>query len=487
MNRQLEHIAESALVMLPELILSISLLLILFTGLFLRKNRFITLKVITSASMILVAVVTLLTWPSEPVELFSSMLRADAFSAYFKILFLTGGLITAWITPKQEHPTEYFFLLASIVLGACLLAMSMNFITVLVTLELISLSSYLLAGFGFDKKSAEGSLKYFIFGSIASACMIYGLALIYGLAGTLYFNSENFISALMNHSSPLLLTGGLLTLAGFLFKVAAVPFHLWAPDVYESAPTPVVAFFSVVPKLAGLAIISKFALAMHLFGHSTYNWQLIFSVIAILTLLAGNLSALAQTDPKRMMAYSGVAQAGFLLVGVTTFTPEGIQFMIFYATVYLLMNFLVFHALQQFEILWGNQRIPSFSGMGTAMLIPSLAMLVGLVSLTGLPPTAGFSAKLFIFSSLWQSYQQSNDPLLMALFITGLLNTVISLFFYLKIPYYLFIKEAGVNYESIKTSRAGNLLSLILVILIVYFFINPGGLMGWINRITFAL
>lgn len=187
-----------------------------------------------------------------------------------------------------------------------------------------------------------------------------------------------------------------------------------------------------------------------------------------------------------MLAYSSVAQAGFLLIGIVTFSLDGIHFMLFYSAVFLAMNFLVFNALNQFEDARGPLDIPSFAGLGAGLLIPSLAMLVGFVSLTGLPPTAGFTAKLFIFGSLWGAWQQSGELMLLSLFVIGLLNTVVSLFFYLKIPYYLFMKEKK-DIDSIKSDVPGNLLSLILVIVLFYLFISPNGLMGWINKITFVL
>jgi NADH-quinone oxidoreductase subunit N len=487
MKEQLQHIFDSARWLLPEGIIAGSLLTVLFTGLFVIQNRFLVLKAVVLLTY-LVALTLLVFSPAATELLFGGMLRTDLFSTFFKLLFLTGGLITVLISHEDEKkPTEYFLLIHATVLGACLLAMSLNFVMILLSLELISLSSYLLAGFGSGKKSAEGGLKYFLFGSVATACMIYGMSLLYGISGSLDFTSDGFLNAAIRSPSLLFVLGGLLALGGFLFKIAAVPFHLWAPDVYQSAPTPVVAFFSVVPKLAGFAILSKFALAMHAFGQSPLQWQLIISLIAILTILVGNLSALMQTNAKRMMAYSSVAQSGFLLIGLAGMHMEGIQFMLFYSVVYLIMNFLVFHTLQQFEKSIGENPIPAFAGLGKALLWPSLAMLIGLISLTGLPPTAGFTAKLLIFSSLFQSYEQSSNLLLLVLFIVGLVNTVVSLFYYLKIPYHLFMKGLKSERGTIKTGWGGNLLSLILVILLVYLFIQPHVLMSWINRITFVL
>jgi NADH-quinone oxidoreductase subunit N len=274
-------------------------------------------------------------------------------------------------------------------------------------------------------------------------------------------------------------------LSGFLFKMAAAPMHPWAPDVYEAAPIPVIAFLSVAPKLAALGILTKFLLSLHLFGQGEYDWQTIIAVIAILTITMGNFSALWQRNSKRMMAYSSIAQSGFLLVGVAAFLPQGVHFMLFYASVYLLMNFSVFIYLAYFEK-HGISSMDTFAGKGKKLIWASVGITVGLVALTGLPPTSGFTAKLFIFSSLWESYAVTRKSLLLWLLIFGLLNTVVSLFYYLRIPYFAFIRT-GDSAEIQKNGGPENLLGLILVVLLVAIFFMPGLLMSLINRINFVL
>jgi NADH-quinone oxidoreductase subunit N len=272
----------------------------------------------------------------------------------------------------------------------------------------------------------------------------------------------------------------LLALTGFLFKIAAVPMHPWAPDVYEAAPMPIVAFLSTVPKLAGVAILVKFMTSL-----PGLNWGLVTCAVAFLSLAGGNFPALLQKNPKRMMAYSSIAQTGFLLVGVTAFTPQGITTLLFYATVYMLMNFLVFLYLQYFEA-YEIDSIPRFAGTGKNFLWPSVFCLVGLIALTGLPPTAGFTAKLLIFSALWESFALNDEPYLLILFVFGLLNTVVSLFFYLKIPYHAFLKT-GESPQKQNILTFENLLGLILVLLLLVLFFRPGLLMGWINRFNFVV
>lgn len=381
--------------------------------------------------------------------------------------------------------SEYFALLLSVVLGAHLLVMSINFLMIFISLEMISLGSYVLAGFSFSKRGAEGSFKYFLFGSVASAIMLYGFTMIYGLTGQLDFMSQDFATHFVNNKSALLFISSLMALAGFLYKISAAPFHPWAPDVYEAAPMPVVAFFSVVPKLAGIGILTKFTLVMGSGGQPFYDWQSIIALIAILSISIGNFSALWQTKPKRLMAYSSIAQTGFLLVGLSSFLEHGIQFMLFYAAIYMIVNFLVFIYLQYFESL-GFDSLETFSGVAKTAVVPVVFLLIGLIALTGLPPTAGFTSKFFVFSALWESYELTGNSLLLWLLVFGLLNTVISLFYYIRIPYYAFIRAGSVKVQT-NIFVAENLFGLVLVVLILILFFNPGLLMGWINKINFVL
>jgi NADH-quinone oxidoreductase subunit N len=209
------------------------------------------------------------------------------------------------------------------------------------------------------------------------------------------------------------------------------------------------------------------------------------TAITILTITVGNFSALWQTNPKRMMAYSSIAHSGFILVGVAAFLPQGLQFMLFYASVYLLMNFAVFGYLSYFER-HGVFSMSAFSGKGKTFIWASVGLTIGLVALTGIPPTAGFTAKLFVFSALWDAYQETHKTLLLWLLVFGLLNTVVSLFYYFRIPYYAFLKS-GEDVITQKNGQFENLFGLILVVLIVVTFFIPGLLMGLINRINFVL
>jgi NADH-quinone oxidoreductase subunit N len=485
LNEELNSITESFSLFIPELILAAGIIIVLVAGLLNNEKNLVfnlmTIAVV-AASFIFIAAREL----NDNASLFGGMIHREGFGDFLMLLVDVAVAFTCFMSFMivRRHLSEYYALLLAIALGSHLLLMSSNLAMVFLSIELISISSYVLAGYSFNKHSSEGSLKYFLFGSISSAIMLYGFSLFYGISGTLSFNSQEFFNSLIDQPSPLVLIAGIMSLAGFLFKMAAAPMHPWAPDVYEAAPIPVIAFLSVAPKLAGIGILTKFLLAMHLFGQSPYDWQIVISVVAILTLTIGNLSALWQKNVKRMMAYSSIAQSGFLLVGIASFLPQGLHFMLFYAAVYLVMNFAVFFYLDYFER-HHIHTTTAFAGTGKLFLWPSVCLAIGLIALTGLPPTAGFTGKLFIFSGLWESYEVSHKSLLLCLLVFGLLNTVISLFYYLRIPYFAFIKDSETT-ERPKNTRIENLFGFILVVLIVTLFFIPGLLMGLINRINFV-
>jgi NADH-quinone oxidoreductase subunit N len=484
-NDQLTWISDSISFLWPELMLISGMVLIIVAS-FMRRDQptlyfFICLACVLADGLLLIS-----GWSDKPVSLLNSVLRTDDFSATMRLLFAAGSLITL-LMGWRKGTMEYFLMILSVNLGASLLVMTSNFIMILISMELISISSYVLtAGSEQVKERAEAAWKFFLFGSASTAVMIFGMSYLFGLTGTLDFSSTEFLRMASAGKSSLVYVGGILTLGGFLFKMSAVPFHVWAPDVYDSVPTPIAAFFSVVPKLAGLAIIIKFSLALHLFGQSSIDWALLVAGAAVISIVAGSVGALAQKDAKRMMAWSSIAQAGFLLAGVPTFSIEGVRVTLFYATVFLLMNFCTFLFIDALGKTGGSTRMDLLAGAGRRLVLPSILVTIALVSLTGLPPTGGFMAKLLLFSALWEKYTATHAGLFLAVLLAGVISTVISLFFYLRIPYFLFFKSSATD-TSIRIDRMQNLLSVILVILLLLLFFNPGILMAWLNKVNFVL
>ena len=378
----------------------------------------------------------------------------------FKIIICLSTLVTIYMSGRDQR-MEYYLLILSVLLGAGLLMTSSGFIMIILSMEMISLSSYVLtAGSTPEKKRAEAAWKFFIYGSAATAIMIFGMTYLYGTTGRPY------LSAIHSDDNAALL-GSIMTVAGFLFKMTAAPFHLWAPDVYEATPTPIIAFLSVVPKLAAFIVVMQWSAAMDV--HLT---QTVLAVAAIFTIIVGTLAALNQSNAKRMMAYSSVAQAGFFLTILLTWSNI-IELAVLYSIVFALMNFLVFIVIHQQEQSGRGTAIADFANMGYSNPLAAVAITLGLISLIGLPPMAGFMAKLFVFTSIWSRFSRIHDPILLTLFVVGLLATAASLYFYLKIPFYAFFRRTEVS-DPIKISRTTNLLMLILVGLLLTLFFVPG-------------
>lgn len=419
---------------------------------------------------------------NEGITLFGGVLTTPSVAGYYKIFISCSALVTLLLTltvKRHNKISEHVTLILTMVFGGNLLVMSNHMLMIFLSIELISIPSYLLTGFKFSKTSAEGSLKYFLYGAAASAFMLYGFTMLYGVTGSLVVN-ETISSGSQN--TMMVITGAAMVFGGFLFKLAAAPMHFWAPDIYESAPTPVTALLSTAPKIAVIAVIVKLAPAFAAVRGIDTQHALAF--ISILSIIVGNFGALAQHNPKRMMAYSSIAQSGFMLIGIVAAPAAGMDFLLFYVAAYVVSNLLVFSMLVYFEHN-GVNSVMEFSGTGFTHFFPSVFLLIGLISLTGLPPTAGFTAKLFIFSALWEAFEHSGETILLILFIVGLLNTVVSLFYYLKIPYYSFLK-AGETPEKQNIITIPNLLAAVMVLMLLGWFFIPGILMRWINTVTFA-
>jgi NADH-quinone oxidoreductase subunit N len=491
---QLRQILESLHALFPEVLLSTSFLLMILIDLFFHqdlKNKKQIVKNTENAHQIIFifCLITLLIVLNQTAQqfyvpneafLFGKMLVLDAKAILFKFLIiLTAIFVLGHIYVTKKHfVAEFYPLLISMVLGLCLMTMSVNLLMIYLSIEIVSVSSYILTTIDKTRKSTESGLKYILFGASASAVMLYGMSLLYGMTGTLDIASPDFRRELMETDSMATTVAIVLTISGFLFKVSASPFHVWTPDVYESAPTPVVAFFSVAPKIAGFLVAIRFYFAV------PNNLQTITAVLAMASITFGNFSALWQNNAKRLLAYSTIAHSGFMLIGLVTMSQLGVTSVVFYLIVTLFTNLAAFllvdyteqllvnsnQLLEEPQITNNQSLITKFSGLGRINPFYGIMMLIVMISLAGLPPTAGFFAKLNIFSALWETYQTTNQPILLWLFIFGLLNTAIALFFYLKIPFMIFFKEPLDNQEFELDSKQYFLaIILVLPILILFF------------------
>ncbi|MDJ1482206.1 NADH-quinone oxidoreductase subunit N [Cytophagaceae bacterium YF14B1] len=405
---------------------------------------------------------------------FLGMIHSTQYTSLFKSIFQLMGILTillAWIEKKTYAKSgEFFSILTALLLGLHLMIMGSHLMIVYLGIELVSISSYALTYFADNKRSTQGSLRYILFGAMSSGVMLYGISWLYGLTGSLVFLDTVFWETLATQP-PLLVTIALiLTLSGILFKIAVVPFHVWAPDIYDAAPLSVVTFFSIAPKLAALFILLVIS---QLDTIDKFGFQSFIAILSIASITIGNFSALAQSNSRKMMAYSSIAHSGFLLIGLLGRNTFSVETFLFYSITYLFINVSAFLLLLWLERITDSHTIHDYKGLGMNFPGLGIAIVIIMIALAGLPPTVGFTAKLLIFSSLWTIYTQSGNVLLLILFGWGLLNIAVSIFYYLRIPYYLFFKSGTTSYSpSIKSFHWTEIILLIAVmapVLVLFF------------------
>jgi NADH-quinone oxidoreductase subunit N len=393
--------------------------------------------------------------------LFGGLMASDRFAHVFRALFAgVTAVIILFSAPGQEklkgpEPQkgvgEFYVLLMTIALGLNMMAMSRNLLMIYLSLELVSIISFIMAGYKIgDRKSSEAALKYVIFGGVASGIMLYGMSWLFGLTQSLNLAEISrrvvAISETQQRVPEVVFVAVVCMLAGFGYKISAAPFHMWTPDVYEGAPTPVTAFLSVGPKAAGFAILIRFfsdALAARgsMSGAVATPWPIVGGVLAMATMTVGNLSALGQNNVKRMLAYSSIAHAGYMLLGFCVFSEAGTAAILFYIATYCLMNlgaFLVVIAVAEQSD--GDESIEAFKGLGGRSPVLAICMAIFLFSLTGLPPFAGFVGKFYIFASLVRT--AGGGWWFWFIAIVGVLNSVVSLFYYARVLKAMYLTPA---------------------------------------------
>lgn len=394
--------------------------------------------------------VTLILRDREAVA-FGGTYSLDTFSIYFKFLFIgVAGLVilaSADYVRKLEHQGEFWTLLMLATSGMMLLAGARDLILIFIALELTSICQYALAAFVRDGKGSEAGLKYILLGAIASAVILYGMAFLFGISGTtklVAVDGGPSIASLVLEGDPgtraALVAGAVLLAAGLSFKVALVPFQMWVPDVYEGAATPVAAFLSVGSKAAGFAVILRVFYQGFGFGPESFvsnDWSTMFAVVAAISMTVGNVMALVQTDIRRLLGYSSIAQAGNIAIGVAAVaagTTTGASGVTFFLATYAFTNLGAFFAILAISQHIGSYRIKDYAGMARRAPILAAVLAFCFVSLTGLPPTAGFVAKLYVFNAAVQSD-------LAWLVIVGVLNSAISAYYYLRVVRHMYLAE----------------------------------------------
>ncbi|NHQ61069.1 NADH-quinone oxidoreductase subunit N [Chlorobium sp. BLA1] len=412
-------------------------------------------------------------------EIFFGMYVIDRYALFFKYFFVVSGIIAVIITMADEQFNrevksmgEYYALIISMVIGMIMMASSGDLLMIFLSMELVSFSAYILTGyFKRNRRSSEAALKYLVYGAVSSGLMIYGFSLIYGL--TAQTNLIKISAALAAHGyDPLIMIlATLLILAGFGYKIGAVPFHFWSPDVYEGAPTPITAYLSVASKAAGFALLMRFfyiavpRAALPAEDVMGIDWHALLIVLSIASMVYGNVVALWQKNVKRLLAYSSIAHAGYLLLGVLLRDALGTQATLFYLTSYFLMNFGAFYVVTLIANKTGSENLEDYRGLGRRMPIAGAALTVFLISLVGLPPTIGFIGKLMIFSALL-----AKGSLYIWLALIGVLTSVISLYYYMLIPLNMYLRDSEQPEEkSFNPGLIANILMSFLMILTLWF------------------
>jgi len=445
---------------IPELSLVAFAIAIILLDLFIQRKGL--LVIISLVGLVVSAGFTIAMWGGGSQTAFNNMLAVDGFALFFKLLFLGIAALVIlasvdYVSKFARFQGEYYALILLSALGMMLMAAATELISIYIALELTSISLYILVGFLKDPKSTEASLKYLLLGAVASAVLLYGMALIFGLTGTTQLGEiAQVIQALSLpdiSASPALILGIVLLIAGFGFKIAAVPFQMWVPDVYEGAPTPITAYLSVASKAAGFAIILRvFYSSFGLPEWLSLDWGMVFAVLAAIGMTVGNVVAIPQTNIKRMLGYSSIAQAGYLMIGlaVVGVSPAadilGRSGVLFFLASYALTNLGAFIAIIAISNKVDSDLIKDYSGMGKRAPLLALALTLSLISLIGMPPAAGFMAKFYIFSAA------VNHGLLW-LVIIAVINSVISAYYYLRVVKVMWLGEPA-SEEKVPSSGA---------------------------------
>ncbi|MGK7938087.1 MAG: NAD(P)H-quinone oxidoreductase subunit N [Xenococcaceae cyanobacterium] len=436
-------------IILPEGIVILTLMVILVGDLIVGRNSARWLPYVAIAGLLTSIVALYFQWDTPDPDAFLGAFSGDNLSIIFRGIIALSTAVTIPMTIRyiQQSGTslaEFIGIMLTATLGGMFLSGANELVMIFISLEMLSISSYLMTGYmKRDPRSNEAALKYLLIGASSSAIFLYGVSLLYGLSG-----GETNLNAIAATIPDV--TGGqslglaislVFVIAGIAFKISAVPFHQWTPDVYEGSPTPVVAFLSVGSKAAGFALAIRMLVTA--FALVSEQWHFIFTALAILSMVLGNVVALAQTSMKRMLAYSSIAQAGFVMIGLIAGTDAGYSSMIFYLLVYLFMNLGAFTCVILFALRTGTDQISEYAGLYHKDPVITLCLSICLLSLGGIPPLAGFFGKIYLFWAGWQAGMYG-------LVLLGLVTSVVSIYYYIRVVKMMVVKEPQEMSESVK-------------------------------------
>jgi NADH-quinone oxidoreductase subunit N len=480
----------------PELVLGTVSLIVLVMDLVWKERGSSRLGWIAIVGLAISGILLILAFDGSVGDTAFGIVVVDKFGNFFKLftcgaLMVVIGFVMGDRNERKDRIGEYYFLLLGAAMGIFFMVGTNNLLLLILGLELLSLSSYALAGFHKgEKRSAEAAMKYVVFGGFSTGVMVYGISLLYGLTGTLDLQvmagtaegvglTRSLADAVTTSPTTVALAM-IMILGGFAFKIAVAPFHFWAPDVYEGAPTPVTTFLAVASKAAGFGALLRFLAVLFMSPDvatavGAYGLQMatLIAIMAAVTMTLGNLAALRQESVKRMLAYSSIAHSGYVLVALVAMNGEGLEAAMLYLVAYYLMNLGAFGVLIYFHGQTGKETFESLNGLGRAAPVISVSAIVFLVSLTGLPPTVGFFGKLAVA----RAAMAAQDGAYAWLVLLMLLNSVVSLYYYMRVAKHLFLKDSEVR--TVRPQPAMATLLAVFAALNVIFLLYAEPLMNW--------
>ena len=487
MNFNLDYITHSLGLIKPEIAISLAIVWLVVSDLILSKDKKI-LPYIGIIGLFAAGFYIIQQWGISSFASPNSaggMIAIDNFGSFFKLIIIIATIFiilfsisSSEIKSVFDRHGEYYALIFGMVLGMFFMVSAADLILIYLSIELVSLSSYVLAGFTKNSlRNSEASLKYVIYGSAASGIMLFGISIIYGITGSTNLYTINTVIQTAQIPVSTLALSGILIFTGIGFKISAAPFHFWAPDVYEGAPITITAYLSVASKAAGFALLIRFIRITFIQSVSAdgywqmlhlIDWKTFFILISILTMTLGNFAALWQDNMKRLLAYSSIAHAGYILLGLAVLSNQGTMAVLIYFAVYAIMNLGAFFVVMLIANKTGSENIDDYKGLGYSSPLLGISLAIFLVSLTGLPPTAGFIGKLYLFMALV-------DAKMFVVAIIALLNTVVSLYYYIRVLRNMYLVKAEIPIPSFSASLGNNILvvALLIPVLVLGIYFTP--------------
>ena len=474
----IQQIKTSLPYFVPELMLTATFLLVLIGEVLTKRSTYVGFGIITIGGLLATLFLSLQTYRLPDSSIFFNMIVVDHFAIFFKIIFaISGILIVLFSFNSQElrkySAGEYYCLILAVILGMNLLAASTNLLMIWLALELVSIPSYLLAGFlKDDRLSAEAALKFVIYGSVSTAIMLFGLSYLYGMTGAYEINAIRAALGVTQVNSAVLLIVVSLILVGIGYKIAAVPFHFWLPDVFQGSPTSITAFFSYGPKAAGFAFLIRFFYGVFAEGAPEYKvvggfyWPTLMALIAAITMTVGNVVAIWQTSMKRMLAYSSIAHVGYMMMGFVLLQQEGIQAILFYLLIYMVMNLGAFLVVIALSSQMDSDNLSLYRGLRARSPFAASILAMFMLSLTGIPPFAGFIGKFYLFAAAVHAK-------FYWLVIVAVVNSVISFVYYGGVVKRMFLEEGSGEPISVPVLSRALMIVMAIAVLFIGIYWSP--------------